>query len=78
MIDKPAVDWFALSPELALLAATGLLLMVAVLVPRAARRFFGAAVCAGGFVTAFVLAVVLDDRSPHAQAVIGGAIVRDR
>ena len=78
MIQKPAVDWFALSPELALLAAAGLLLMVAVFVPRAAQRFFGAAVCAAGFATAFVLAVVLDDRSEHAQPVIGDAIVRDR
>jgi NADH-quinone oxidoreductase subunit N len=78
VIDKPSVDWFALSPELALLAATGLLLMVAVLVPRVARRFVGAAVCAAGFATAFVLAVVLADRSEHAQAVIGDAIVRDR
>ena len=32
-IDKPHVDWFALSPSLALLAAAGLLLMVAVFVP---------------------------------------------
>jgi len=78
VIDKPSVDWFALSPELALLGATALLLMVAVLVPRVARRFVGATVCAAGFATAFVLAVVLADRSEEAQAVIGDAIVRDR
>ena len=30
MISKPHIDWFALAPSLALLAAAGLLLMVAV------------------------------------------------
>jgi NADH-quinone oxidoreductase subunit N len=78
MIDKPSVDWFALSPELSLLAATGLLLMVAVLVPRAVRKPAAALVCAGGFVAAFAFAIVLGARTPDAQAIIGDAIVRDR
>ncbi len=38
MIVKPHVDWFALAPSLALLAASGLLLMVAVFVPRRGRK----------------------------------------
>ncbi len=78
MIETPAVDWFALSPELALLAATGLLLMVAVFVPRAARRATAAFVCAAGFIAAFTVAIVLFDRTDEAQTVIGDAIVRDR
>ena len=41
-MDKPVVDWFALSPSLALLAAAGLALLGAVLVPRAAVRIFSA------------------------------------
>jgi NADH-quinone oxidoreductase subunit N len=78
MIQKPTVDWFALSPELALLAASGLVLMVAVFVPRGARRFVSAIVCGGGFVASLALAVVLDDRSARAHGVIADAIVRDR
>ena len=35
VIHKPHVDWFALSPTLALLGAAGLLLLVAVFLPRA-------------------------------------------
>ena len=49
LMDKPAVDWFALSPSLALLAAAGLALLGAVLVPRVAVRIFSAVVCALGF-----------------------------
>ena len=38
VIVKPHVDWFSLSPTLALLAATGLLLMVAVFTRRTTRK----------------------------------------
>ena len=38
MIDTPSIDWLALSPVLALLAAAAMALLVAVLVPSAARR----------------------------------------
>ena len=34
-VARPAVDWFALSPELSLLAAAGICLLAAVLVPAA-------------------------------------------
>ena len=37
-VNRPHVDWFALSPSLAMLAASGLLLLVAVFVPRRARK----------------------------------------
>src|SRR5436190_5644494 len=78
MIHKPPVDWFALSPELSLLAAVGLLLLIAVLVPRSVRRPVSAGVCLAGFATSVVLAVVLADRSENAHGVIANAIVRDR
>ena len=78
MIAKPHIDWFALAPELALLAAAGVLLMAAVFVPARARRgvaaFFGFA----GFATAFVLAVVLDAKTTHVTTVVHDAMVRDR
>ena len=77
-ISRPPVDWFAISPSLALLAAAGICLMVAVLVPAAARRPAAAAVTAGGYVTAFVLAAILYDRSPTSTAVIAAAVRRDR
>ena len=78
MISKPHVDWLALSPALSLLGAAGVLLLVAVLVPRAGRRPVAAFVCFSGFVTALVFAVVLDDRSPVRTAVVHGSMFRDR
>jgi NADH-quinone oxidoreductase subunit N len=78
VIVKPHVDWFALSPVLALLGASGLLLMVAVFTRRAIRRGLSALVGFGGFVTAFVLAVVLDVKSPHATTLIHDSMFRDR
>ena len=78
MIHKPHVDWFALSPTLALLAAAGLLLLMAVLVPRAWRKASSALVCGIGFVAAFVFAVMLADKSPNGQAIVAGAMFRDR
>jgi NADH-quinone oxidoreductase subunit N len=78
VIQKPHVDWFALAPTLSLLGASGLLLMVAVLVPRRARKPVAAFVGFAGFVAAFVFAIVLDDRSPVAQTVVHDAMFRDR
>src|SRR5207244_9665138 len=48
VIQKPPVDWFALSPVLALLAASGVCLLGAVSVPAGARRPFSAWICALG------------------------------
>jgi NADH-quinone oxidoreductase subunit N len=76
-IARPAVDWFALSPELALLGVSGLCLMVAVLVPEAAQRATSALLAAGGFAGAFVAAAILYDRS-GGESIIAGAIRRDR
>src|SRR6185437_10036799 len=64
MIVKPHVDWFALAPSLALLAASGLLLMVAVFVPRRGRKSTSVFLAFAGFVASGVWAAFLDDRSP--------------
>ena len=76
-VARPPLDWFALSPELALLGVSGLCLMAAVLVPEVARRAVSAVLAAGGFAAAFVLAAVLYDRS-GGESIIAGAIRRDR
>jgi NADH-quinone oxidoreductase subunit N len=78
VIDKPHVDWFALSPSLSLTAVAGVLLLVAVLVPRSARKPVAAFVAFAGFVGSFVLAVLLYDRSAQAVTAVHDAIFRDR
>jgi len=78
MIHKPHVDWFALAPSLSLLAASGLLLLVAVLVPRRPRRPVSATLAFAGFVAAGIWAAFLDARSPDAAALVHDAMWRDR
>jgi NADH-quinone oxidoreductase subunit N len=78
VIAKPHVDWFALSPVLSLLGASGLLLMVAVFTRRAIRRTTSAFVGFAGFVTAFAFAVVLDVKSAHGTTLIHDSMFRDR
>ncbi len=78
MIRTPHVDWFALSPELALLGAGGIALMAAVLVPRSIRKPLAAIVCALGFLGAIVLAAILYSHSADAHGVISDALRRDR
>src|SRR5206468_3075193 len=75
---KPHVDWFALAPTLSLLTAAGLLLFIAVLVPRGARRPVAAVTCALGFAAALAWAILLDDRSPHGGAIVADSMFRDR
>jgi NADH-quinone oxidoreductase subunit N len=78
VISKPHVDWFALSPSLSLLAATGVLLLMAVLVPRRARKASSALVCGIGYATALVFAVLLASKSPHGAAIVADSMYRDR
>jgi NADH-quinone oxidoreductase subunit N len=78
MINKPHVDWFAISPSLALLGATALLMLAAVFGPKASRRAVSAVVCGAGFVTALVFAVLVYDRSAQGKAIVADAIFRDR
>jgi NADH-quinone oxidoreductase subunit N len=78
MIASPKLDWFALAPALALLGATGLCLLGAVLVPRWLVRTVCAVVCGAGFVTAGVLAAFLYDRSAEPLRLIAESMTRDR
>jgi NADH-quinone oxidoreductase subunit N len=78
MINTPTVDWFALSPTLALLGASGLALLAAVTGPAWFRRAFAAFAAFAGFVTAGVLAGVLFDRSGEAEPLLNESMTRDR
>ena len=74
----PNVDWFAISPSLALLIGGGVALLSAVLVPRWLRAGLAAFAAACGFIGAFVAAALLFWKSPEPQTLIGDAMTRDR
>jgi NADH-quinone oxidoreductase subunit N len=78
MIARPHVDWFALAPVNALLLATGVTLLCAVLVPRPWRKGVSASVCAVGYAVAFGFAVALYVKSAHGHGVVADAFRRDR
>ena len=78
MIQKPHVDWFALSPSLSLTAVAGVLLLVAVLVPKSARKPTAAFLAFAGFAGSFALAVLLYNRSSNGVTAVHDAIFRDR
>jgi len=77
-VQRPPVDWFALSPSLILLGVAGICLMTAVLVPQAARRATAATVSAGGFLGAFVAGILLYDKTPVGIGVLADTVRRDR
>ena len=78
MIETPSVDWFALSPELAMLAAAGVALLGAVLLPRTWIRPVAASVCALGFAGGFVAAALLFWKTGTPSLEVADAISRDR
>ena len=78
MIDTPHVDWLALSPTIALLGASAIALLGAVLVPRPAVRAFSAAITAIGFVVSAVFAGVVFDRSPDPTVLLSETMTRDQ
>ena len=78
MIHGPHVDWFALSPMLALLGAGGVALLAAVLVPLRVRRAVSATACLLGYAGAIVAGVLLYIHSEDAHTVTGGGLSRDR
>jgi NADH-quinone oxidoreductase subunit N len=78
MIETPSVDWFALSPELAMLAAAGVALLGAVLLPRHWIRPVAASVCALGFAGGFVAAALLFWKTGTPSLEVADAISRDR
>jgi NADH-quinone oxidoreductase subunit N len=78
VIDRPSVDWFALAPTNALLAAAGIALLTAVLVPRRSRRPTAAVLCALGYAVSLGFAIAVYARSADGTGVIADAIRRDR
>ncbi len=78
MIETPSVDWLALSPTLALLAAGGISLLAAVLVPRMFRAVFCAVTAGAGFLFAGILAIAVFARTPEPATLLSESMVRDR
>ncbi len=78
MIPTPTIDWLALSPTLAALAAAAIALLLSVLLPKTARRPAAAFFVAVGFVVAFAFAAYVYWKSPEARGVVDDAARRDR
>ncbi len=78
MIDTPKVDWLALSPVLALLGASGIALLAAVLVPKWIRKTVSAVAVFAGFVVAAVFAGIVFDETPRAEALLSESMIRDQ
>ncbi len=77
VIDTPSVDWFALSPPIALLAAAGLALLSALL-PEWMRKAVSATAALAGFVVAAALAVYLFEESSTPETLLNGSMTRDQ
>ena len=77
MIDTPSVDWLALSPPIALLAAAGLALLSALL-PEWMRKGVSATAAIAGFVVATGLVVYLFDESATPEVLLDGSMARDQ
>jgi NADH-quinone oxidoreductase subunit N len=78
VINTPPIDWFGLSPILALTGASFCALLCAVLVPRAARRVAAASCSVAGFTAGLVLAIWLYIDSANGHTIVAGAFYRDR
>ena len=78
LVNTPNVDWYALSPELALLATAAVCLLAAALLPPGGRRPFSAFIAAAGFVTAGVFAVLVFHDSESARTIVNNAAYRDQ
>ncbi len=75
---KPSIDWFALSPVLAMLGASGIALLTAVGVPAGWRRAVAAVAAALGFAGALTAAALVYGFTDHGHGVVADAMVRDR
>ena len=74
----PQVDWFALSPMLALLTSGSLSLLGAVLVPRPLRRAVAFLVTLVGFACALGFAVAVFAESEQGEGIVAGLEVLKR
>ncbi|MFN8222670.1 MAG: NADH-quinone oxidoreductase subunit N [Gaiellales bacterium] len=77
-IVTPKVDWFALSPALAPLAAAGLALLTAVLVPESVRRGVAALTTIAGFGAALGLAIAVNEKTDGPISLIAESMSRDK
>ena len=77
MIDTPTVDWFALSPTLALLGAAAVALL-SVLLPAWMQKGVAATGAFVGSVTAAALAVAVFDESSAQEILLEGTMAQDR
>jgi NADH-quinone oxidoreductase subunit N len=77
-IATPHVDWLPLTPSLALLGASGLCLLSAVLVPGWMQRTIASIIAFAGAVTAASFAVAVFDRSSDAHNLLADSMTRDR
>jgi hypothetical protein len=78
VIETPSVDWLALSPALALLGASGIALLAAVLVPSWMRKTVAAVAVFAGFVVAAIFAGILFDETPQPEALLSESMIRDQ
>ncbi len=78
MIETPNVDWLALAPTLALLGASGIALLAAVLVPRWMRRGVAAGVALLGCIVAVIFACIVYSETPVAEPLLAESMIRDR
>jgi NADH-quinone oxidoreductase subunit N len=78
VINTPPIDWFGLSPILALTGASFCALLCAVLVPRTVRRVAAAGCSVAGFTAGLVLAIWLYVDSADGHTIVAGAFYRDR
>jgi NADH-quinone oxidoreductase subunit N len=78
VINTPSIDWFGLSPVLALTGTAFFALLCAVLVPRTARRLAAASISAVGFSAGIVLSIWLYVDSADGHTIVAGAFYRDR
>jgi NADH-quinone oxidoreductase subunit N len=77
-INTPPIDWFGISPVLALIGTSFFALLCAVLVPRATRRVAAASISVVGFTAGIVLAIWLYVDSPNGHTIVSGTYYRDR
>jgi NADH-quinone oxidoreductase subunit N len=78
VIHTPHVDWFAISTILALLGASFVALLSAVLGPRATRRAVAASISGLGFVGGLITSIWLYVDSAGGHLTISNAFYRDR